>query len=84
MLNKRRSNIVALYQEVSGALEDLATPKQNIKRKNQRWNKSTKGRHLDSIPRDSSSYWVIPSYNSVVENIRSLNPKILCTYLNSV
>jgi hypothetical protein len=74
MLNKRRSNIVALYQEVSGALEDLATPKQNIKRKNQRWNKSTKGRHLDSIPRDSSSYWVIPSYNSVVENIRSLNP----------
>ena len=62
----------ALYQEVTGALDDLANPEETSKRAGtQKERIVDKRQSLSSIGRDATSHWVVPQYNTVLQRLRS-------------
>ena len=71
-VNKSRASIAALYQEVTGALDDLANPEETSKRAGtQKERIVDKRQSLSSIGRDATSHWVVPQYNTVLQRLRS-------------
>ena len=69
--NSSRSSIAALYQEINNSLTDLANDQSNNRHKRHRTKLSSK---TYQIQRDSTSHWLVPSYNKVLNSLRTNAP----------